>query len=91
MYISDIMAFMMVTGPVPRLTFYFEDAGPEYLKVSPNDVSRIKRRAGEPYWWWLRSVPSGYYIYFNGVTDDGSDWEGINADSVYGVAVGFCL
>ena len=69
----------------------YEDSGPEYLTAFPDKTSRIKRRAGEPYWWWLRSVPSGYYIYFNGVTDDGSDWEGINADSVYGVAVGFCL
>ena len=69
----------------------YEDSGPEYLTAFPDKTSRIKRRAGEPYWWWLRSVSFGYDIYFYGVTDDGSDWKGINANGAYGVAVGFCL
>ena len=89
MYISDIMAFMMVTGPVPRLTFYFEDAGPEYLKVSPNDVSRIKRRAGKPAWWWLRSVHYNYG-YFSSVYYNGPEQLSGYTDG-NGVAVGFCI
>ena len=69
--------------------FYFEDAGPEYLKVSPNDVSRIKRRAGKPAWWWLRSVYYNYG-YFSSVYYNGPEQLSGYTDG-NGVAVGFCI
>ena len=68
-----------------------EDSGPEYLTAFSDAASRIKRRAGEPYWWWLRSASYTGDLDFYYVSDDGSDWISYYAYYVYGVAVGFCL
>ena len=47
-----------------------EDSGPEYLTAFSDAASRIKRRAGEPCWWWLRSATNFYDddIDFTGIT-----------------------
>lgn len=74
-----------------------EDAGPEYLTVFSDAASRIKRRAGEPYWWWLRSTFGNYGNAFRAVNFDGCEWDSDGAGSCDyagdedGVAVGFCL
>ena len=69
----------------------YEDSGPEYLTAFSDAASRKKRRAGEPYLWWLRSA-SNYndYLFFY-VNYDGSGWYHDGAYYYYGVAVGFCL
>ena len=69
----------------------YEDSGPEYLTAFSDAASRIKRRADEPYWWWLRSASIDLNGSFRNVRSDGSAWHVNSADSVYGVAVGFCL
>ena len=69
----------------------YEDSGPEYLTAFSDAASRIKRRAGEPYWWWLRSATNFYDDDIDFVYIDGSDWYNIFASYVNGVAVGFCL
>ena len=68
-----------------------EDSGPEYLTAFSDAASRIKRRAGEPCWWWLRSASYGYDDYFINVYIDGSGGYSNLANYVSGVAVGFCL
>ena len=68
-----------------------EDSGPEYLTAFSDAASRIKRRAGEPCWWWLRSATNFYDDDIDFVYIDGSDWYNIFASYVNGVAVGFCL
>ena len=68
-----------------------EDSGPEYLTAFSDAASRIKRRAGEPYWWWLRTASDDYDYYFNCVYYGGSARSDDYAIFVSGVAVGFCL
>ena len=68
-----------------------EDSGPEYLTAFSDAASRIKRRAGEPYWWWLRTASDNYDYYFNCVYYGGSARIDDYAIFGCGVAVGFCL
>ena len=69
----------------------YEDSGPEYLTAFSDAASRIKRRAGEPYWWWLRSASINYDYKFGIVANDGSSRGSNGAYNRDGVAVGFCL
>ena len=66
----------------------YETSGPMYTTVFPDATSRIKKRAGSASSWWLRSASntSNFYYVINfglNVTN--------NANTAYGVALGFCL
>lgn len=66
------------------------DSRPVYLTAFSGDGSRIKRRAGEPLWWWLRSASSSdsgfrFVIRSGSIGNDG------NAHNEGGVAISFCL
>ncbi len=74
----------------------YEDEGPEYITLFPDDASRQKQHTGvsKPSSWWLRSASFGDdrsrfygFDYVNcGGASDGSDYY---VD--YGVAIGFCF
>jgi hypothetical protein len=75
--------------------YSWENRGPEYTTVFPDDESRVKRQTGasRSSWWWLRSASVRFGIVFNYVDNDGawSDSSRHFSRSQGGVAVGFCL
>ena len=68
-------------------TFY-ESSGPVYTDLFDSASARIKNRNGSVSGWWLRSADSTTRFRFVG--DSGKDIYG-NANSAYGMALGFCL
>ena len=67
-----------------------ETSGPVYTDLFADANSRKKSQVGatNTSWWWLRSASNA--SYFSNVSGYGSSDIG-NANSSYGVALGFCL
>ena len=66
----------------------YDTDGPAYSDVFNDSASRIKKRNGSFYYWWLRSANST--AGFRSVDSDGS-YSSIGASGAGGVCPGFCF
>lgn len=66
----------------------YDKTGPVYKTIYNDKASRIKKRNGSGYRWWLRSAHSD--IRSRLADDDGSDYYYLTS-AAFGVALGFCL
>ena len=70
-------------------TYSFAGEGTQYAYYQAGN-SKVKNRSGRASLWWERSPRSGDSYYFCIVTNLGGANDG-NANSLYGVAFGFCF